>query len=447
MNLFVSYRFIISIMLALVCTIILRYALRLDTQAFVFEAVMAGLLLFLALAVVLNVTRRSRKLIAAARDTERSSTGTAVFTLRSTAPIDEAENSVAELLSDRRWKRNRIAGITQFIRQKGMAGPLGSLIFHVGLIITLIGVAISFLASSSAMFALTEGERLTPDESVLRERAQGLLSKNLADQGYEFALLEFDRDYRLGLTTAPSALIEVKDRGRKVRQRVHVNEALELEDGSNLHRADLWGYSVAVLIDNPSGERIFSGFVRLAVNIEEENVRHADGVALPDGTTITFELFPDHAIVDGVPISRSSNLENPVLYAYLSYTSDITEKLIIPAGEENSTGGWSIAFPALREWSQFSLSHDPGEALLFFGAWVAVAGLAFRLLFTHSRTTVSLTAVDGETQIALLHWRERYRSEHPDELDHLFNKITTVMNSAASNADTNAHYRSMEGQG
>ena len=413
------------LMLAALAGIVLYFVAGVETTPLVRRMVLVALSVSLAGCILYNTARRVMRILRPPHAVASSAKGSVSLVLRTTFGVSEANSRLNAHFLSRGWKASGHDGDGGLERTTGSAGVWGSILFHLGLALILAGVTGSALFSFRGMFALTEGEKARTDQPMFRNIEQGP-GYSMQDRPVtEYALMEFNRDYRIGTASAVSSVLRVMTDGRKNIGRVHVNASMDAGH-TTLHQGDLWGYSVALRISTDKGTPLLSRFVRIATVIKGDSVSFADRIHLDDGSLLSLTLYPDHAYLNGQHGSRSIDLRNPVLKADIrSDGGEITTSILGP-GEEQVCGKYVIAFPAIRYWSQFTLVEDPGMALIFSGAWMAVAGLCARLLFTRTRRTITVSSVRGTTLVTLRGDRERFSDALSDILEPVFFQIEAL---------------------
>jgi len=91
------------------------------------------------------------------------------------------------------------------------------------------------------------------------------------------------------------------------------------------------------------------------------------------------EVFPDCAVENGIPATRSLNLVRPgvdlhVFRGRLDVGGDV-----LLGGSGYAFEGLTLRFPEIAYWGEFSIVSDPGAPVLFAGYAVGLAGLLLKL--------------------------------------------------------------------
>ena len=415
-RLLTSPRVAFTLVSALTISVVLRYGLGIASDAALPAALVALLLVLTSVSILASAFERSRWLLLSRTSTVLHSSAQEEFSLSSPLPLAESLQRAEETLVP---KGLRLHGSSPaiLVRTRGSAGPWGSILFHLGLVLVFAGAIISTLCSFSAMFALTAGESAFLGAERLRLVSNAPLATHGALRETRVTLLEFDRMHRLGTSTTPSSLLLVEQHEARVQGHVYVNNALDM-DGTVIHQGDLWGYAAGLHITGANDSVVFSGFLRIATDLSEREVRFRDSVRLSDGALLHVAFFPDADSSGGSVENRSLEARRPLLLGSLRTRSGETHRFgIRPDGEEHA-GNYTIAFPMLRFWSQYTVGVDPGIPLLAAGGVACVLGLLLRMLFRYTCVFVTLAPSNDGTSVTVrgLHEKSDTASEEVREI-------------------------------
>ncbi|MBM4035271.1 MAG: cytochrome c biogenesis protein ResB [Planctomycetes bacterium] len=244
------------------------------------------------------------------------------------------------------------------------AAPLGSLLFHAGLVGLMVAGALSAVTREEGKFLLTEGQETTLG--------------NIA--GVRLRLDKFHAVHKGSWGTPDYASdLAVAGEGQEARKAtVRVNEPL-VHRGLTVYQT-LHGFSVLLVLTDAQGRTKSGSWVALGTDLKSQPVRYRDGFTLP-GTRLAIEaeLFPD-AVVEGEQLaSRSPDPRNPALAVTVRDGVDAVYRGTVYLGKPVMLGNdlW-LNLAGVRYWSGFDTVRDRGVGLLFASAWVAVAGLCLR---------------------------------------------------------------------
>jgi hypothetical protein len=88
-------------------------------------------------------------------------------------------------------------------------------------------------------------------------------------------------------------------------------------------------------------------------------------------------------------------------------------------GQEVSSGGYTVAFPALSYWAGFQVSRDAGLAFLAIGSLVGTIGLALRLAFPDQSVRVGWEAWENGTRLRVLASTRFFPALHEEQVERL----------------------------
>ncbi|MFC1483462.1 cytochrome c biogenesis protein ResB [Candidatus Neomarinimicrobiota bacterium] len=311
---------------------------------------------------------------------------------------------IRQTIQEHGWKVPRNLSEMQFTLEKGKPGVWGSLIFHTGLAVIVLGVIISVVFGFRGMFALTEGETFAESRSSFRTAKSGLLASNAASDPMEITLKDFNPQFRIGDVTTQASQLSILTSDSRYQEVVYFNHGLRLEKGV-LHQHK-WGYSPGLIIEDPLGRMVFNGFVRIASLSRRGESLHRDQLDLDDDTRMFLELTENHG--SGTDSPTKPGQESPTLVLRLQDGSEELFSGRLRPGETASINGYLVAFLRYRHWAQFELVRDPSLPVLIGGFILAVVGLLIRITFARQRIVVSIQIGNLNTSITISGWSEKY---------------------------------------
>jgi len=283
---------------------------------------------------------------------------------------------------------------------RGKAGYAGSLLFHWGLLLILMGGFLTYLLSLNGGLVVTEGQTVavTPGNFVRVGRTPliGPLGEPPALRVDRVRLEMYDKKY-IRQYRADVAVLDMA--GRELAGgAVLVNKPLRFKG----YRLVLEDYGVApwfVLKRKDSEELIFDSFFNLRVlrkSADDDGDIH-DSIYLPDGKEhLMFRFFPDFVRNGNKLGSRSLLVKNPVFLV-----DNGNHKQLVALGESRIIGPYILEFRELRYWAYFKVVRDPGETWSYLGFAVALLGLMMRALDRDKKLRLEVSGVNGEKRWAL----------------------------------------------
>lgn len=364
--------------------------------------------------------RNARRPPPAGRNLERLTHHAVVRTgLAPAAALDAA----AVLLRRRRFRVSSgpPGRAEQVAAERGHWREGGSLVFHTAFYLLLVGIVIGKAFGFTGQINLVEGSSFA-DTRIAYDLAEPGRWFDVADhRGFAVTLRDFDVDYRRDFSVADfTSRVAVRDPGGEVTTGdVRVNHPFA-HDGMSLYQMR-FGMAPRVVVR--AGERV----------VFDESVMMADqggsvwtgvakvSVADPQ-IALDLVLLPDAAVsADGGPFSRSPEPRNPRLIGQL-YVGDLGLERPVPAsdflrrpsaragppvvlaegGSAAVAGGeLTMAFPELREWSGFQVSHAPGRPVLLLAAVLILVGLVPSLYAYRRRVWVEARRDGASTRLML----------------------------------------------
>jgi hypothetical protein len=148
---------------------------------------------------------------------------------------------------------------------------------------------------------------------------------------------------------------------------------------------------------------------------------------MADGTILHVSFFPDaRAGLRGME-NRSLESRNPVLAGFLRNAAGDTLRFEVKPESEQQAGPYTVAFPMLRYWSQFSVGNDPGHAWLACGVFACVLGLVLRMLFTYVRLFMSIASSPEGATVTIFGAGEKNLSMLTERLEELGSSIPAML--------------------
>ncbi len=294
----------------------------------------------------------------------------------------------------RAWLPPASGGPLELHGSRGQAGFAGSMIFHAGLLVMLGGLSASALGRFQGEMVLPEGEPMPLEAAVLRASSPEALAPLAGTWiGVNQVVIEFAKGSQM---TEASAIMEVRRPGGPAeRQVVIVNVPARLgEFQVTLNR---YGFAPEIEASDPSGRTRAAGLA--VVRVIPPGTE--DSVALDGGGELKLAFYPDFAVVDGKPVSRTAKPVAPVLAFRWIEGGQVVAAGSVARGSVAEVAGYRVAFPALRYWADFLLARDPGLVWFALAAGLIVAGLAVRFFWYEQSWRATLDPAGASTRVDL----------------------------------------------
>jgi cytochrome c biogenesis protein len=318
--------------------------------------------------------------------------------------------------------------------EKGYLREAGNLLFHVAVLVVLVGVALVGLYGYKGSVAVVSGDGFSNTLVQYDDFTPGArfdVSSDLAPFSFnvdDFNVtwdregagtgtpLRFDAD--LSVTDSPGDQPYPYD--------LRVNHPLQV-DGTSVFLIG-HGYAPKVTVRDGNGDVAFSGPV---IFLPQDSSFVSYGVikapyAAPEQLGFEGYFFPTASLCDGAPCSTFPDADNPVL-SLIAYRGDLgldhgaqsvyvldKDKLtpFTTAGGKpralllrpNQTvslgkGAGSITFDGYDRFVKLSITRQPGKVVPLVGVLSAIVGLLGSLFIRPRRTWVRARAVDGRTVV------------------------------------------------
>ncbi|MEE9555473.1 MAG: cytochrome c biogenesis protein ResB [candidate division Zixibacteria bacterium] len=259
------------------------------------------------------------------------------------------------------------------------ARHLGSIIFHLSLIFTLLSVILNYLYRHEVVYALTEGQALSNSQtSYLREFSGPAFTDS--NVRYQLRLVTVNESYEIegSFTRAADISLLPENNPVAITATVLTNHPLKWNN-LEFHIGPKSGYSPELLINDATGKSLFKSFVRLASRKIEGKTFHYDYIVIGEtDIKIDITVLSDTVILDSPEYQITVHEDERLLC-----DTTLTDKEIIDCED------FKISIPRLRRWCYISAVESPFQNWIFFGFWIALAGMTIgfipRLLENKSR--------------------------------------------------------------
>ena len=261
---------------------------------------------------------------------------------------------------------------------RGERGFWGSVLFHAGMNVVLLGITLSLMTRYNGIMLLTDGYGMKAGDAFLNEMPVDFPVSEAMLKGFKATYVDnFPVDYRMNM------ILEADN--RVIEREVGVNRPLKWSGYQFVPVR--YGYSPRFLIKE-GNEKILDAYVNLIVMGEQQS----DHFEVPAaGIIVTAELFPDYYKEGLRPKSRSRELKNPVLYLQVTKDNETVGKGFVPLDKEISFAGYSILCSDIKMWVMFNVSRDSGVPVITVGFILILAGLIIRFIWGEKVVVVRLS--------------------------------------------------------
>ena len=246
------------------------------------------------------------------------------------------------------------------------ARHVGSILFHLSLVVIMLGIVGNYLYKFEGVMALTEGQQL-PDiqDSYSRVFSGPLFGDEMGR--FEVRLDDIDPAHRIDDATTAAAHISIRPNNavNPIGTVIHTNRPYQWSD-LEFHFGLLTGYSPKLILQSADSGVLFDGIVRLAVQNIDGSPVHADFILLPpEDLRINIEAH-EQSVDDEDSVSLKIRVESRTDRLYIG---------TMRAGDSVSFGEYRLTVPEIRRWCYISVVKSPFLTVIFTAFWTALAGL------------------------------------------------------------------------
>jgi len=303
--------------------------------------------------------------------------------------------------------------------EKGYLRETGNLLFHLSLILVLVGVSLGSLFGMNGYAIVNVGERFINVPTTYDSLSFGKLKSDNSLQPFQISVDKFDAKYD-PRTSAPldyTAWVTVEYEGKTSKQVVKVNKPLTF--GSTRVYLQANGYSPVVTVRDKSKNVVLQGPVPLLP--QDANLRSIGAIKVPDadpsiGFVVSFVPTNARTTSQGAISIYPELLDPKLLFAIwqgdLGLDSGVptsvykidTEKLTqiglgsVKPGDTYNYSSGSITLETVIPWVNLQVVQDPGKSYALIGGILAIAGLLTSLYGRRRRIWIRLT--DSRVEVA-----------------------------------------------
>lgn len=394
------------------------------------------------------------------RTSRRYPTRTLLVAPAAEVPAAERERlvaGIAESLGRQRWVVREDPGARWVVAEKGRLGEVGNLLFHLSLVVLLLGVAVGSLLGWRGTVIVREGHGFANTPTAYDSLRLGRLAST-ALPPFSFQLDDFDVTFeRTGSQRGAPRSFQAElsyradPQAQAVRRSVSVNSPLSV-DGAKVYLLG-HGYAPHIKITDSTGRVVFDDTVVFLPR--DGNFTSTGVVKAPDGQPpLALEgLFLPSAAVDPVrgPYSSFPAPDDPALFlsawtgdlgldsgtpqsVYSLDTSGLKQVGVdaLRLGEVMELpGGAKVEFVGFDRWASFTVAHDPGKLLALLAAIATILAASLSLFLRRRRIWLVIHQAGGEVRFEAAGSQRRESSKLADEVALLTAAVTARVGAAA----------------
>ena len=303
--------------------------------------------------------------------------------------------------------------------EKGYLRETGNLLFHLSLILVLVGVSFGSLFGMNGYAIVNVGERFINIPTTYDTLSFGKLKGDNSLQPFQITVDKFDAEYD-PKTSAPldyTAWVTVEDEGKISEQVVKVNQPLTF--GSTRVYLQANGYSPVVTVRDSNKNVVLQGPVPLLP--QDGNLRSIGVIKVPDadpaiGFVVSFLPTNARTASQGSVSIYPELLDPKLLFSiwqgdlgldsgvpqsvYKMDTENMTQIGLgsVKPGDTFNYSNGSITLETVVPWVNLQVVQDPGKSYALIGGILAIAGLLTSLYGRRRRIWIRVS--DSGVEVA-----------------------------------------------
>ena len=291
---------------------------------------------------------------------------------------------------------------------KGYLYETGNLLFHLSLILVLIGIATGSLFGMKGQAIINVGDRFVNTATSYDSLGFGKLASEKSLKPFALTVTDFQAKYNPKTNSPEDYKLDVNISyplgSKEIPKTIKVNSPLTY--GSTKIYLQANGYSPMVIVKNNEGQVIFEGGVPFLP--QDGNLTSIGAIKLPDTTpqlgivatfTPTYEMTNTKGAISSYPEALDPHLIFSIWSGNLGLDSGVPQSVYrvdtskmnrvglsnLKIGETFKFNEGSITFAGWKPWVNIEVGRDPGKSLSLVGALLAIMGLLASLFIGNIR--------------------------------------------------------------
>jgi cytochrome c biogenesis protein ResB len=380
---------------------LLEISQYLRTERLVTSWFFIGISLFLVASILYcTLSRLTREKIKQTVQSKNRPDYESEITFKIKADMSSSSQRVVGFLKDSGWQVQTNSDTNKIVihGEKGRLGFLGSILFHLSIVMLIFFGVVYSLTSFSGEMVLAEEQTLTFTEENLVGYHKAAYASELP--AFDLTLEKLKPQYADVKGLAPTdfeAQIRAETAVGTIRKKIWVNHPFVYKG----YRFLIYRYGFAprfVIVKNKH-HRVFDSFVNLVVFTPQDS----DRFQVPEGNLeIRTRFFPDfYRKGKRILATRSQIPKNPVFLIEVISNGQRLFYGLLPKGKKIKFGSYEMSFPELNYWVDFLITRNPAYWALIIASAVCALGLTLRFLYPDKKIAVVLTDKKGDTEIGL----------------------------------------------
>ncbi len=250
------------------------------------------------------------------------------------------------------------------------ARHIGSIIFHLSLVMIMVGVILNYLYKFDGTIALIEGQSIVDTENVYSHIYKGPLFEDSYNR-FELKHIQSFTDYEVNNTPTNASEISVRENQNAKPEKKIITTNFPLSSlGLEFHFDQQFGYAPELVLIDSTDSLLFRSFIRIAVQKHPGESIHLDYYIIPQTNhKVTIEVIPNNNSIDSTFYKLFVEKDDKMLY-----------QSTIQHGDTAKFENYKIIIPRLRNWCYISVVKSPFLNLIFTSFWMALIGMTIGLI-------------------------------------------------------------------
>ena len=317
------------------------------------------------------------------------------------------------ILEDLRSRGFSVVGDAKgFYGVRNRLSPIAFALFHLSFFLILLGGVLGVYTQFVAFVDLAQGEVFQGELERYNKAPRPSMPKIGGIPRVSF-MVESITPKVVGNTPTGIDVVLVDKDGRK--QTAGINQPYVTDNTSFVFKN--LGMAPLFVLKDPSGRELEGAYEKLDVAMGK-----ADQFSLA-GLKFTARFYPDYAVEDGKPVTRSQEFKNQVFTILVEKDGKKVAEGTIPKNGTMEFAGYTLEMRDMPFWVRFYVLRQRGLWLVYAGFAIASIAVIWRLIFYRREIVGAVRDVEGARRLVVAARSEYYKSLSEDEFDKLFDKV------------------------
>jgi len=314
-----------------------------------------------------------------------------------------------------------------FLNIKNKLAYWGSVIFHISLLIVIVGGVLTLTMKMWGSFGVLE-------KKFFNDRHEDYVMTNEGPWT--------DHDFSRFKLYLNRVILDITDEGELHDYKADITF---FEDGQPVKRAlvsgpspveykglifykKLFGYAPGLILKQDGEEKV-RFFTTIDTKLDKsQNIYYKQEFKIPrSNLKVEADFYPTITISDGKPEIKSHTLERPAMYLKVFEGDKLLYDGVLFKDKTVNFANYSLHFAKLKRWYGFSVVRDYGISIVFFGFGLSVIGLIFIYLIIPKEIGCLLSKEDDDLILEFSGRTSRFKSLFAEEFDSLMEEFESEL--------------------